>query len=330
LVLAGDNRLESMCGVGGRPVSVVSLRVPHGPGRLRIPAAPTVGMAGEALDEQPIQEPAHRECAVLRSLCGGAGIAYSWPMELVVISRGQVAVVSMLHRIQQAIVADGFSFVPASGMADVLTTAGSRDWEGFSRSWDDLGLDAYMADGGRYRRRRHACFSLSRHGVVRKPHQPHYQSRDYNRLNGGIERWFDPVDDAVADHAVLQAVLRTGFDLFDPLTPSEVRPPAWHTEVHQFRIEASPAQPGCPTPEGMHRDGVDWVLVMLIQRENVARGTTTILDAAGRTLGSFTLTAPMDVAVVDDARVFHGVTPVLPVDATRPAHRDVLVVTLRR
>ena len=29
--------------------------------------------------------------------------------------------------------------------------------------------------------------------IHRKPHQPHYQSRDYNPLNGGIERWFAPV-----------------------------------------------------------------------------------------------------------------------------------------
>ena len=51
-----------------------------------------------------------------------------------------------------------------------------------------------MADGGRYRKRRHAAFG-ARAGepIHRKPHQPHYQSRDYNPLNGGIARWFDPV-----------------------------------------------------------------------------------------------------------------------------------------
>jgi len=33
--------------------------------------------------------------------------------------------------------------------------------------------------------------------------------------------------------------------------------------------------------------------------------------------------------VSDDERVFHGVTPVLPSDLSKSAHRDVLVVTLR-
>ena len=43
-----------------------------------------------------------------------------------------------------------------------------------------------------------------------------------------------------------------------------------------------------------------------------------------------TLTDPLDSAVTDDNRVFHGVTPVTPLDPTSPGHRDVLVVTFRR
>jgi hypothetical protein len=34
--------------------------------------------------------------------------------------------------------------------------------------------------------------------------------------------------------------------------------------------------------------------------------------------------------VTDDNRVYHGVTPVTPLDPARPGHRDVLVVTFRR
>ena len=60
-----------------------------------------------------------------------------------------------------------------------------------------FGLDLYMADGGRYRRRRFAAFDAVSGTVTRKPHQPHYQSRDYNPLNGDIERWFEPVSGAV-------------------------------------------------------------------------------------------------------------------------------------
>ena len=224
----------------------------------------------------------------------------------------------------------GFAFVEAPEMAALLESAGFPDWRSFAASWDDLGVDTYMADGGRYRRRRFAAFRATPGGIVRKPHQPHYQSRDYNPLNGGVERWFESVTEAAGRHPALSAILRTSHELFDHLTQPELRPAAWHVEIHQFRIEARAGEEGRPTPEGMHRDGVDWVLVLMVRRENIASGETTIYDLVRHPLGSFTLTAPLDAALVDDSRVYHGVTPVVALDPAPPAYRDVLVVTFRR
>lgn len=231
--------------------------------------------------------------------------------------------------ITDAVRRDGYAFVHAPEMRALLEAAGLSDWNGFAASWDDLGVDMYMADGGRYRRRRFACFRATPEVITRKPHQPHYQSRDYNPLNGGIERWFEPVTDVIGAHPAMRAVLATCRTLFDRLTPAEARPAAWHVEIHQFRIEVRLDQAGKPTPEGMHRDGVDWVLVLLVNRVNIASGETTIADLAKSPLGSFTLSDPCDAAVTDDNRVFHGVTPVSPLDPSRPGHRDVLVVTFR-
>jgi hypothetical protein len=222
----------------------------------------------------------------------------------------------------------GYALVAAEAMHPALAAVGPlTDWGDFAASWDGLDLDTYMADGGRYRRRRHAVFAATSDGVIRRqPHQAHYQTVDYNKLNGGIARWFSPVIEAIADGPSLQTILHFCHGLFGGLAPA-VR--TWHVEVHQFRIEARPSEAGQPTPEGMHRDGVDYVLVLLVARQNIASGTTTIHDLDKRLLGSFTLTHPFDAALVDDARVYHGVTPVEPLDAALPAHRDVLVVTFR-
>jgi len=215
--------------------------------------------------------------------------------------------------------------------ADTDTLLGARavaEWDAFADSWNDLGLDRFMADGGRYRRRRFAAFSASPQGVIRKPHQPHYQSRDYNGLNGGVQRWFDPVLDAVAEHPVTQGVLGLGLALFHPLT---VDPPkTWHVELHQFRIEAGDGEAGLPTPEGAHRDGVDWVIVMLVNRCNVASGVTDVFTPDGARLGAFTLERPRDGVFLDDHRVLHGVTAIRPLEPGEPARRDVLVATFRR
>lgn len=224
--------------------------------------------------------------------------------------------------------ADGFAFVAGGTMRGWLQ--GSQPlagWERFAASWSSLGPDPYLAARGRQRRRRHAVFAADRTGAAAlQPHQPHFQALEYNRLQGDIERWFEPLLPEVAGSAELHRILEGGRDFFGQLATGVA---AWRIEVHQFRIEASAGAPGEPTPEGIHRDGVDYVLVLMIDRQNIASGTTTIHAADGRELGSFTLAAPFDAALVDDHRVFHGVTPVLALEPAQPSHRDVLVVTYR-
>ncbi len=205
-----------------------------------------------------------------------------------------------------------------------------QDWRGFAASWNDLGEDEHMADGGRYRRRRYAVFEVTKGSVSRAPHQPHYQAKVYNRLNGGLARWFEPVLPEIGQHPITRLLIRQLARTFATLIPSSGGPLVWHVELHQFRIEASAHQQGLPTPEGIHRDGVDGAFVMLVGRSNVASGITEIFDPQGTPLGAFTLTDPGDAVFLDDTRVFHGVTPVVPVDPSKPAIRDVLVITFTR
>jgi hypothetical protein len=233
-----------------------------------------------------------------------------------------------LEALTAAVGRGGFCFVDGQAMRGLLAARGSLgDWADFAASWSALGPDDYLAAKGRQRRRRHAVFTATADRIERGPPQPHFQALEYNALQGDIERWFEPVLPDVGDSAALRTVLAFAVDCFAPLAPT-VR--AWRIEVHQFRIEASLEQAGEPTPEGVHRDGVDYVLVLMIDRRNIASGTTTIHDPEGTTLGSFTLAAPFDAALVDDHRVHHGVTPVTPMDPSEPAYRDVLVVTLQR
>ena len=231
--------------------------------------------------------------------------------------------------IRNAIARAGYSFVEASDMRTALGRFGSlSDWPAFAASWNDLSTDTYMADGGRYRRRRFAVYAAGKQGTItRGKHQPHYQSLDYNILNGGIERWFEPVKPEIGDGSSMGTILEYCRSLFSRLAPETDN---WHIEAHQFRIEARRGEAAKPTPEGMHRDGVDYVLVLLVDRRNIRSGTTTIHDLDKRTLGSFTLTDPLDSALVDDARCFHGVTPVEPENPALPAYRDVLVVTFSK
>ena len=236
-----------------------------------------------------------------------------------------------LSELCDAIAQAGFCFAADSNVRGWLEADAPHalsDWEAFAASWDGMPLDEYMADGGRYRRRRHATLSAqSGHDEIKlEPHQPHYQSLDYNTLNGGIPREYAPILPAVVLGNTMQSTLQFCLHVFGKMMPQA----DWHIECHQFRIEASSAEQGQPTPEGVHRDGVDFVLVMMVRRVNISSGTTTMHDLEQRKLDSFTLTRPLDCAIVNDRRCMHGVTPVQQIDPSKPAYRDVLVVTFRK
>jgi hypothetical protein len=232
-----------------------------------------------------------------------------------------------LDAVADRIRTDGYLFLDGHTLETMLDATGSlADWPAFAASWDALELDQYLGDRGRFRRRRYAVYAVTDDAIVRQPHQPHHQAVEYNTLFGGMERWFEPIAAAAGDGFTMRCVLAFCRSVFGSLEPAR----RWHVEVHQFRIEARPGETGQPTPEGVHHDGVDFVLVLLVARCNIVSGTTTVYGENGRELGSFTLTDAFDAALIDDRRVAHGVTPVTPLDPARPAYRDVLVVTFRR
>jgi hypothetical protein len=191
--------------------------------------------------------------------------------------------------------------------------------------WDGLPPDPHLRDGGRYRRRRHGCFVVGPEGVSRVPHRAHWQPLEYNALHGGIQRWFEPLPEAlVADPAwgrLLQGLAGVADALRGPAT--------WYVEAHPFRIDTAGGI-GRPTPEGAHRDGVDLVAVLMVGRHHVKGGETRVFDARGPQGVRFTLDQPWSALLLDDERVIHETTPIQPLDAAQAAWRDTLVLTYRR
>lgn len=214
--------------------------------------------------------------------------------------------------------------VPLSGGAE------SDRWKRFAASWNDLEDDHYLARYGLSRKRRHGVFVVTEPKarelrVGRLPNRPHFQYSKYNKLQGGIMRELEPIQ---GGGEVLGELIAWGAQVFRGLTDGDAL--TCEVEAHQFRITPKNGQPGQPTPEGPHRDGVEFVLAMMVRRENLEEGMTTFFDEAKTLVGSHTLRAPLECVLVDDTRLWHGVTPVRPSDSTKPAFRDVLVLTYKR
>ena len=189
-------------------------------------------------------------------------------------------------------------------------------------SWDDLRQDMYLKDGGNYRKRRHSCFVAEAGMLHQAPHRMHWQSEDYNALHGGMERWFEPIAPAVASSEAWSTLLLALADVCSARKPV----PCWFIEAHQFRIDTRDGI-GRPTPEGAHRDGVDFVAVFLIARHAIKGGETRVFEASGPDGQRFTLTEPWSLLLLDDARMIHESTPIQPLDDY--GWRDTLVLTFR-
>jgi hypothetical protein len=189
--------------------------------------------------------------------------------------------------------------------------------------WEALPRDAYLRDGGDYRARRHGCF-VQDSGAAPLPvaHRAHWQPTAYNALHGGLTRWFEPIEAAAAEAPAWLQLLGALGALFGELKPV----PRWYIEAHQFRIHTAHGL-GRPTPEGAHRDGVDFVALILVGRRHVIGGETRVFEAHGAHGVRFTLEEPWSMLLMDDARVIHETTPLQA--QGQGGARDTLVLTYR-
>lgn len=222
----------------------------------------------------------------------------------------------------------GFAVADAQWVAQLA--AAPRDWlAALAADWEGMPVDPYLKDGGHYRRRRHASFVVDADSCLLVPHRAHFQSPEYNALHGGMTRWFEPMRSALIAQPAWSALLRGLSAVCSRLAPA----PRWYVEAHQFRIDTSGGI-GRPTPEGAHRDGVDFVALLLVARQGIRGGETRVFQAHGPQGTRFTLKEPGSLLLIDDARVIHESTPIQPLlldgGGAPSGHRDTLVLTFRR
>ncbi|MEI7455378.1 MAG: 2OG-Fe dioxygenase family protein [Nitrosomonadales bacterium] len=225
------------------------------------------------------------------------------------------------QQLADAVKRQGYGVLNAEGLSR-LTGIPLSDLNEIQADWNDLPPDNFLKDGGRYRRRRHSCFIASGDTLLQAPHRAHYQPLAYNALHGGMHRLFEPMATQLLQRPLWPALLLAAAGICS--TVKGPRP--WYIEAHQFRIDTSNGI-GRPTPEGAHRDGVDFVAILLVNRHNVSGGESRIFEADGPNGQRFTLSEPWTLLLLDDQRVIHESTPIQP--TADGGYRDTLVLTFR-
>jgi hypothetical protein len=190
-----------------------------------------------------------------------------------------------------------------------------------ARLWNDLPLDTQLHDLGRYRERRYAkmVYRSSDDELQRTRETEFFQPKRYNPVNSGTRR-FQPIDDSFLVSDLANRVIRHFAKRFSSLLGAK----RLELNLHQVRVIGRESELGQVTPEGIHKDGVDFSCQILFGRHN-ANGGESIIYANDKTplLGA-TMTDMLDFYCFRDPDIYHSVTPISPTRLGNEAMRDVL------
>jgi len=102
-----------------------------------------------------------------------------------------------------------------------------KDLQHFFESWNDLKVDSYMNDGGRYRYRRYSVFRYegSQKKLIERQGEPHYQYKEFNVLNGGIKRYFEPIKAEIQSSLVFVKIISLCINTFEEIS---MKTKDWH------------------------------------------------------------------------------------------------------
>lgn len=184
--------------------------------------------------------------------------------------------------------------------------------------FDDLPLDPYIS--GHFRRRRYSHFRGPASALKRLDHKAFQQSRAVNYLQGGIAREFAELDPNMTALQGFKKIVAAFIDF------TQIDPKVTEFGAHQIRILCSPEFSGDPAPEGIHKDGFDFVGIFCIDRHNVIGAETHLYRDKNQPPIFNRALQPGEVVFTNDRTVFHYTEPVRP-EKNGPGHRDVFVIT---
>lgn len=188
-------------------------------------------------------------------------------------------------------------------------------------SYENCPLDEYMGNQTRYKRFSQYRLSSNADGwqFARLPHRDYTAFKQFNPIGGGFRRSYLPIE-----------VDFTGFIEVGMAGLSMDTSEDWQINVHQNRSRATPEKPGLLTPEGVHQDGHEFVMIAVLRRHSVAGGETRLWRSKDAPEPFWRgILRPGKAVLLDDRAVWHDVTDLSPENG-QPGFRDILIVAFSR
>jgi hypothetical protein len=195
----------------------------------------------------------------------------------------------------------------------------------FKSYWDNLEIDDYIDTELTSRKRRIGKFKLNfpeQNLIPLRGDHSFFQDKLINPLTGGRVRKFSGVEESFCSHHLLEKIIKHVLRYISTINYKSVE-----ITTHLFRIEASDEKIGIPTPEGIHRDGHDYISQHLISRKNILGGVSGIYKAKeDKPIMHKQLYDTFDTIILNDKNYRHDVSPIFPVKNKQSGHRDMLII----
>jgi hypothetical protein len=194
----------------------------------------------------------------------------------------------------------------------------------FKSYWHNLRQDRYVNNNIAARKRRIGKFKYAKEKLkFIEGDNSFLQAKSINSLNGGNVRYFAETEKNFCSHILLEKIIEYVLKIIPVSNYNSV-----NINTHLFRVECSSQEKiSFPTPEGIHRDGHDFISQHLISRNNIFGGISGIYHLKyDRPVIHKQLYESFDTIILNDRVFRHDVSPIFPQQDKQLAYRDMLII----
>jgi hypothetical protein len=196
------------------------------------------------------------------------------------------------------------------------------DYKAIQKSFEKLPLDPFIVFSVKnFRSRRFSRLIFNKNKFKNNSNTIFLQREKNNRLVGGLERKFKPIEENIKKK--FQQVIIENFDFLINNKKIEIG-------LHQIRITCGKNYVGYPVPEGWHRDGFDFISIINFKSSNIEGGITRIRDSITQNSDSYScFLQSEEFLFLNDKKFFHYTDPINVINEKFIGFRDNLVLTFK-